>query len=186
MKNLWFILYFPLALLILWGAIWVSNAAIYLTSYSISFLGIVEGGGVFERYPFLGFIYYAFSAGIFYFWTLNRVFHMISGAFLYAGNKWLGRVLFLLLGFVVIAIYDPAVAGVMPSSLQSLITFANEELYAYLLGGADLVTDDFSGRSVARMHYLVFDVCIAGFFLVAFYYDTFTNNKEKEDLNTTA
>ena len=122
MKNLWFILYFPLALVVVWGAIWLANIPIYLTSFSISFLGVAENGGVFEIYPFWGFIYYAATTGIFYFWTMRRALSGMSLAFIETGNRWLGRVLLLLLGFVVIAIYDPVVAGIMPSSLQDLIT----------------------------------------------------------------
>ena len=183
MKNLLFIIYIPLALAVVWGAIWLANIVIYAISFPISILGAVECSGILEMYPFWGFIYYAITTGIFYVLVFRYILPIIGGEFIGTGNKWLGVTLYLLLGFVIIAIYDPNVAGILPSSLQSLITFANEELYAYLLGGVNWAFDDFSGRSISPLQYWVFDTCIAAFFLITVYWIVF--KKEDQNLNST-
>ncbi len=161
--------YFLLDLAIVWVAFWFVNGVVWLASLGVEgiFTGLLgREGGTFGK-VIVYMLDLIWLYGIVMLMILMMATHDDRGNQTVSGEN---LKITLIEGattcLAVILIYDPRIAAALPSFLSAPLEFLQTEWNFRLVGGADLMRLDFSGGISDPVYYNLFDLMIAGAWVV--------------------
>lgn len=147
-----------LFLVVVWALFWMAGGFIWLASIGGEsiFLGLVGRDAGTAGKCVLYLLDFEWLYGLILLVLLLMASKQDSGE----GSKVPVMAVGIWLTALVIAIYDPRVAGVLPDFLGGPIRYMQGEWGFHLIGGVDMLSVDFSGGITDPLYYTLFDIIL--------------------------